>query len=151
MPKFAKGKSRPAGSGRRKGTPNRNSERARRLIAEGDDGKIVAKVVADAKAGDAEARRLYFRHLRPPAPKSEQFVGPIPYIVPTTVEMARATILELGSRLAKRDISIEVHDALVNGLKAYLGDKAAEQQRRLDELEDALRNGETESLNLSST
>ena len=32
----------------------------------------------------------------------------------------------------------------VGGIKAYLGDKAAEQQKRLDELEDAPRGGESQ-------
>ena len=71
------------------------------------------------------------------------FIGPIDgYAAPRTVDEARATILELGARLAKREISVEAHDALVNGLRAYLGDRAAEQQRELDRLEDALRTGE---------
>jgi hypothetical protein len=137
MPKFADGHAKVGG--RRKGTPNKGTERERRLIAEGDDKAIVEKVVNDAKAGDVEARRVYFRHLRPPPP--ETFVGPIEYEAPKTIEAARATILELGERLARREISVEAHDALVNGIRAYLGDKAAEQQRKLDELEDALRGG----------
>ena len=61
---------------------------------------------------------------------------------PRTADEARATILELGARLAKREISVEAHDALINGLRVYLGDRAAEQQRQLDRLEDALRIGE---------
>jgi hypothetical protein len=65
------------------------------------------------------------------------FVGPIDYAAPKTVEEARATILELGKRVARREISVDAHDSLVNGIKANLGDKAAEQQKKLDELEDA--------------
>jgi hypothetical protein len=137
MPKFANGHAKVGG--RRKGTPNKGTERERRLIAEGDDKAIVDRVVNDAKAGDAEARRVYFRHLRPPP--SETFIGPLDYKAPETVEQARAAILMLGERLAQRQISVEAHDALVNGIRAYLGDKAAEQQRKLDELEDALRGG----------
>ena len=41
----------------------------------------------------------------------------------------------------RNEISIEAHDVLLGNLRAYLGDKAAEQQRTLDELEDAVRNG----------
>jgi hypothetical protein len=142
VPRFAKGGARPAGSGRRKGSPNKGTERAKRLIAEGDDKVIVDQVVNDAKAGDHAARQVYFRFLRPPPPH-ETFIGPIEgYKAPETVEEARATILSLGERLARHEISVEAHDALVNGLKAYLGDKAAEQQKKLDELEDALRSGE---------
>jgi hypothetical protein len=43
--------------------------------------------------------------------------------------------------VAQNEISIEAHDVLLGNLRAYLGDKAAEQQRTLDELEDAVRNG----------
>jgi hypothetical protein len=78
-----------------------------------------------------------------PKPWMSRFIGPIDgYAAPRTVDEARATILELGARLAKREISVEAHDALVNGLRVYLGDRAAEQQRQLDRLEDALRTGE---------
>ena len=66
------------------------------------------------------------------------------YAAPKTADEARGLILELGERLAKREISVEAHDALVGGIKAYLSDKAAEQQKRLDELEDALRGGESQ-------
>jgi hypothetical protein len=79
-----------------------------------------------------------------PKPWTSRFIGPIDgYEAPRTVDEARATILELGARLAKREISVEAHDALVNGLRVYLGDRAAEQQRQLDRLEDALRTGES--------
>ena len=139
---FPKGGPKPAGSGRVKGTPNKGTERARRLIAEGDDKVIIDKIVADAKNGDAEARRLYVRNLRPPPPRSETFIGPIDYVKPSGVEGAREAILALGERAANHEISVEAHDTLVNGLKAYLADKAAEQQRKLDELEEALRGSE---------
>jgi hypothetical protein len=138
MPKFADGHAKVGG--RRKGTPNKGTERERRLIAEGDDTEIVKQVIANAKAGDVEARRVYFRFLRPSRP--ETYIGPIDYEAPKSVEEGRAVILELGERLVKREISVEAHDALVNGIRAYLGDKAAEQQKKLDELEDALRGGE---------
>jgi hypothetical protein len=79
--------------------------------------------------------------LRPPPPRPETFIGPIDYVRPSDVEGARAAILELGERTAKHEISVEAHDTLVSGLKVYLADKAAEQQRKLDELEEALRSG----------
>jgi uncharacterized protein with von Willebrand factor type A (vWA) domain len=50
-------------------------------------------------------------------------------------------ILVLGERVARNEISNETHDVLLGNLSAYLGDKAAEQQRMLDDLEDAMRNG----------
>jgi hypothetical protein len=48
-------------------------------------------------------------------------------------------ILVLGERVARSEISVEAHDVLLGNLRAYLGDKAAEQQRTLDDLEDAMR------------
>jgi hypothetical protein len=137
---FLRGKPRPANSGRRKGTPNRGTVRERRLLAEGDDKTIVDGIIRDAKNADPEARRLYLRHLRPP-PSRQTFVGPIDYVAPKTVAAAREAILTLGERLARNEISVEAHNALVDNLKAYLGDKAAEQHRKLDELEEALRGG----------
>jgi hypothetical protein len=80
---------------------------------------------------------IHFRFLRPSS-RWETFIGPIDYKAPGTVEEARAAILALGERLAKGEISIEAHDALLNGIKAYLGDKAAEQQRQLDQLKEDL-------------
>jgi len=52
-------------------------------------------------------------------------------------------ILVLGERVARNEISVEAHEVLLNNLRAYLGDKAAEQQRTLDDLENAMHNGGT--------
>ena len=136
MSRFTKGK--PKTGGRRRGTSNRGTERARRLISEGDDKEIVDAIVRDAKNNDVEARRLYLRHLRPPPPR-ETFVGPIDYTKPKTVEEARAALLELGVRLAKHEISVELHDSLIAGIKAYLADRTVEQEERLMRIEDTLR------------
>jgi hypothetical protein len=75
---FTKGKPKPATSGRRKGTPNKGTERARRFISEADDKEIVDQVVRDAKVNNPEALHVYFRHLRPPSPRPETFIGSIP-------------------------------------------------------------------------
>ena len=58
------------------------------------------------------------------------------------VEEARALILKLGVRLARAEISVQAHDALINGLRAYLGDKAAEQEKILARLETSLSAGQ---------
>jgi hypothetical protein len=131
--------------GRRKGTPNKATVRRRRLLdaIDDDDKAIVDRVILGARNGDPEATRIYFRYLRPSAAR-EMFVRPIAYAEPKTVEEARATLLVLGVRLAKGEISIEAHDTLVGGLRVYLSDKAAEQQKQLDALEDSLRNGARE-------
>jgi hypothetical protein len=41
------------------------------------------------------------------------------YEEPKTVDEARALILKLRARLARGEISVIAHDALINGLKAY--------------------------------
>jgi hypothetical protein len=128
--------------GRKKGTPNKSTERRRRLLAaiDDDDREIIDRVIADARNGDHAARQIYFRFLRPSS--RETFVRPIGYAKPKSVEQARELVLGLGECLAKGEVSVEAHDALVGGLKVYLSDKAAEQQRKLDDLEDALRGSE---------
>jgi hypothetical protein len=134
---FAKGHARQGG--RVKGTPNKATERQRRLIeaVDANDKAIIESLIRDAKAGDASARTIYFRFLRPPQPRGT-LVEPIDYSAPKTTEEARAVILTLGERLAKGEIGVEVHDSLIAGLRAYLGDKAAEQQRELDRLKEDL-------------
>jgi hypothetical protein len=77
--------------------------------------------------------------LRPPTPR---FLTPIDYTSPQSLEEARAAFLELGQRLMNGEIPLEAHDALITGLKAYLGDTTAEQEKRLSRLEDLLRHGE---------
>jgi hypothetical protein len=101
MAKFAPGQAKPANSGRRKGTPNQGTERQRRLVSESDDKLIVDRVVNDAKAGDAEARRIYFRFLRPPLSR-ETFVSPIDYTAPETVEDATEEARRAGGRSPRR-------------------------------------------------
>jgi hypothetical protein len=56
MPPFVKGKPRHPNAGRKKGTPNRGTVRARRLISEGADREIIDKIVTDARAGDWQAQ-----------------------------------------------------------------------------------------------
>jgi hypothetical protein len=134
MPPFVKGKPRPASSGRRAGTPNKatQAQQARQAKANADDEEIIRKVIEGCKANDPEALRIYFRHLRP---LPQRYLGPHEYRAPQDIETARAMILTLGEQLAAGRIAAELHDSLVNGLKAYLGDKAAEQEKRLLELE----------------
>jgi hypothetical protein len=139
MPKFTKGAPKPPNSGKRKGSHNKGTERARRLIFEADDKAIVDRVILGAKNGEPEPLRVYFRYLRPPTPR---FLNPIDYTPPQSLEEARAAFLALGKRLMDGEIPLEAHDALIAGLKAYLGDMTAEQEKRLARLEDLLRDGE---------
>jgi hypothetical protein len=139
MPKFAQGQARPPNSGRRKGTPNKSTAHRRRLLEaiNANDKAIIDRVIQDARNGDHNARNLYFRYMRP-LQRPETFLDPADYKTPGTPEEARAMIFKLSERLAKGEISLEMHDALVNDLRAYLSDKAAEQQRELDRLKESL-------------
>jgi len=94
-------------------------------------------ITPDLKLRAAIALAQY-QHSKP----APTYVAVDGYEEPKTVEEARTLILKLGARLAKGEISVVAHDALVNGLRVYLGDKAAEQQKILDELADSLRHGE---------
>jgi hypothetical protein len=94
---FVKGAPRPPNGGRRKGTPNKGTVRAKRLIAEGADKAIIDKIVADARDGDRAAQALYLRHLRVPMPRTPALnPTPIDVEAPQTIEETRA----LAARLA---------------------------------------------------
>jgi hypothetical protein len=84
MAKFAKGHAHNPRSGRPKGSPNKGTTRAKRLIADADDEDIVKQTVAAAKTGDIAAQQLYYRFLRPPRPR----------LNPTPVEIPRPTTIE---------------------------------------------------------
>jgi|SRR5271165_2441686 len=128
--------------GRKPGSRNRRTLAAASKAPHPDALDHLAAVIAstdgtitpDLKLRAAIALAAYQR----PKPFPLRSIDPIPYTAPKTVEEARSLILELGERFAKGEISVEAHDALIGGLKAYLGDRAAEQQKRLDELEEAL-------------
>jgi hypothetical protein len=61
-----------------------------------------------------------YQHPKPIPLRPESFVGPVDYISPKTAGEARQAVLDLGERLARREISAEAH-ALVSGIKVYLG------------------------------
>jgi hypothetical protein len=98
--KGAKGQPKTPGSGRRKGVPNRATERHRRLLAlvEANDDAINAKVIEEAKSGaNWQATALYYKHLRPPPPR----LSPTPLIAetPTTIEQVRVLCAELAVKV----------------------------------------------------
>jgi hypothetical protein len=114
--------------GRRPGSRNKLTEHERRLLeaADADDEAIVARVIAEAKAGNVAAMGLYFRFVRPAM--RETFVRPVEgYTKPESVEEARERILALGVQLTIGAVSVEAHDALVGGLRVYLSDTAVAQ------------------------
>jgi hypothetical protein len=117
---FAKGHPKPPNSGKRKGSVNKGTERARRLIAEGDDKAIVDKVVHDAKAGDPVARTVYFRFLRPPTPQPKFVPASIGLKPAATAKEAAAQIAAVVARLDAGDLDLESSHALIEGLRAFV-------------------------------
>jgi hypothetical protein len=127
--------------GMKPGTRHKATVMAERLMS-ADAGPIIKKLVSAAKAGEPWALKFIGERFVPLMSR-QTFIGPIDYTAPATPEEARAMILVLGERVARNDISVEAHEVLLNNLRAYLGDKAAEQQRTLDDLENAMHNGGT--------
>jgi len=125
MPQFAKGKPRPPNAGRRKGSPNKGTERARRLISEADDKAIVDQVVRDAKANNPHALQVYFRYLRPPVSRTTS-VWPIDLEPPKNAQEARDAIARITSMIAKAEIDGEHGARVIAGLEAFLSARAAE-------------------------
>jgi hypothetical protein len=111
---FQKGRAKTGG--RRAGTPNKNT--VRRRAAQNQTERIVDDVIRRAEAGDLECIRLYLRYLRAPR---QTFVGPYAFTPPTNADEARSAILTLAAQLASQQLSLELHDALVDDLKVYLG------------------------------
>ena len=129
MPKFTKGAPKPPNSGKRKGSHNKGTERARRLISEADDKVIVDRVILGAKAGEPEALRVYFRYLRPPTPR---FLNPIALEPPKTAQEARDAIARITSMIAMGEADGEHGSRIIVGLEAFLGAKAAELEAEVE-------------------
>lgn len=127
MSKFPRGHAK--AGGRKKGTPNRGSERARKLISEADDKVIVDRVILGAKAGEAEALRTYFRYLRPPTPR---FLNLIALEPPKTAQEARDAIARITSMVAMGEVDGEHGGRVIAGLEAFLGAKAAELEAEVE-------------------
>ena len=125
--------------GKLPGERNRATLMAERLLSK-DAAAAMRKIGAAAKAGEPWALKFIGERFVPLTLR-QTFIEPVDYTAPTTPEEARATILVLGERVARGELSVEAHSVLLDNLQAYLGDKAAEQERRVSELEDIVRNG----------
>jgi hypothetical protein len=102
--------------GRKRGTPNKKSRKE--VVTKTAAEQIVERIVRKALRGSIEHEKLFLRFLRP---RLQTFLGPIPFVVPRDAEEARAAILSLAGQLASAKLSLELHDALVNDLRVYLG------------------------------
>jgi hypothetical protein len=125
MPKFEKGKPRHPKAGRRKGTPNRGTERAKRLISAGDDNKIIGRTIAEAKAGNIAAQAIYYRFLRPPPPRPKFIAAPVELPQVVTAKEAVAQIAAIVTRVGSGDLDLEGSQALIEGLKAFVAAHSA--------------------------
>ena len=135
--KFAPGNK--VSRGKLPGERNRATLMAERLLSK-DAAAAMRKIGAAAKAGEPWALKFIGERFVPLVSR-QTFMEPVDYTAPTTPEEARAMILVLGERVAKGELSVEAHSVLLDNLQAYLGDKAAEQERRVSELEEIMRNG----------
>jgi hypothetical protein len=143
--RFTPGTPRPPNAGRKRGSRNKRTLAAaekldalRHLVEviENKDGTITPDLklrAAIALAG--------FQHPRPAPVQTEMFLTPVDYTAPASPEEARQTVLSLGQRLARGEVSLQAHDSLVAGLKAYLGDAAMALEQQVAELEDLVRYG----------
>lgn len=121
--KFAAGTPRPANSGRKRGSRNKRTLAAELARNYPDGLAYLAEVMASQDAAVTSDMKLkaaicisQYQHAKPAPVASETFIGLDGYAAPTTPEEARELILTLGERLARRDVSVEAHDALVGGL-----------------------------------
>jgi hypothetical protein len=94
--------------------------RERRLIADGDDQEIVAKVVASAKLGDIEARRLYFRFLRSPPARGATFT-PKPFELRRLATLGEASeeILRVAGVVAAGELDHDTGQLIINAVKVF--------------------------------
>lgn len=78
-----------------------------------------------------------------PKPAPSKAAGqPIDLEPPKSAEEAREAIARITSMIAKTEIDGEHGGRIIAGLETFLSARAAEQQKQLDRLEDALRAGE---------
>jgi len=146
--RFTSGTPRPANAGRRKGSRNR-----RTIVAESarnyPDGlaylvKVMQSendplVTPDMRLKAAISISQY-QHPKPTPVEIETFIS-LDYVAPKSPQEARDLILSLGERATRGEISVQAHELLIANLKAYLTDKAAEQEKKLTALENHVRYG----------
>jgi hypothetical protein len=132
---FVKGGPRPPNAGRRRGTPNKATERHRRLLASVDanDKAINDNVIAAAVAGDRPAQGYYYKFLRPPPPKLN--LTPTAMSEPKTIEDVRKATAELLVKVQNGEVDLDAAGVSMALLK-LLGDNivGTDLQKAVDEL-----------------
>ena len=132
---FAKGKPRPANSGRRKGSLNKRTIAAaarpdalahlEKVIASTDDPTITP----DLKLRAAIALAQY-QHPKPTPTKAVS--QPIDLEPPKNAQEARDAIARLTSMIAKAEIDGEHGSRIIAGLEAFLSARAAELEAEVE-------------------
>jgi hypothetical protein len=130
---FAKGTPKPPNSGRAKGTPNKGTERWRRLISERRQKTIIDNIMDGAGGGDRHAQALALRYLMPPRPKTNPTPTTIPD--PKTIEATREALAKLTVGILSGEIDLEAAAAAAPLLKAIADSiVGVDLQKLLDEL-----------------
>ena len=104
------------------------------MVVATEDGTITPDV--RLRAAGILAR---YQHPQPSPSCTETYVKVPGYVAPTTAEEAGQTLIALGEKLARGEISVEAHDALTGSLRIFLNSKAIDQEKRLAEIEETLR------------
>jgi hypothetical protein len=142
---FIKGQPRPPNGGRRAGTPNRATERARFLISEADDKAIVDRLVEEARAGNIAAMGLYFRYLRAPrpSPSPEATFTPTPFELHplTTLQEANVETPRIASAVATGTLDHGTGQFLIASLKVFVETLTGVKTEREIAAADALKPG----------
>src|SRR5580692_9309623 len=100
-----------ASRGKLRGERNRATLMAERLLSK-DAAAAMRKIGAAAKAGEPWALKFIGERFVPLTSR-QTFIEPVDYMAPTTPEEARATILVLGERVARGELSVEAHSVLL--------------------------------------
>lgn len=140
---FAKGKPRAKTAGRRRGTRNKRTIAAQgpvypdalKHLAEvmaSTDGTITPELKLRAALGLAQYQNSKPSPLKPA-------VQPVELNLPETAQEARDAIAIITVMIARAEIDLEHGGKIVAGLEAFLNAKAADNEKRIQALEAALR------------
>jgi hypothetical protein len=102
---------------------------------------IVDRVLADAKAGDAEARRLYFRYLRRPPPEATFTPEPFELRPMATLQEASEEILRIGVVVAAGQLDHGTGNFLIGILRTFMEGLSGVKTEREIAAADALKSG----------
>ena len=127
MAAFAKGK--PKTGGRAKGTPNKATEAVRRLVND-NAADIVAKLIEQAKGGDAQAQATFIRML----PRHRVVMSSIELQPAKDSDQAKLQIGALVSEAAAGRLDLDSVKVLVDALRICIDGRQSELEALVREL-----------------